>query len=152
MAKKPWKKGKKKNPYNAKNPCFSCGAECCRYFAVYIEEPTDLDEYDAVKWYLHHKKVCVYIDKEEDWYVHVDNVCKQLGKGGDTCKIYNSRPDVCRNYEPGQCESADIDVGNIAEFYSVEGLEEFFELNYRVVGDDVKRRRKKLRKLEEEKS
>jgi hypothetical protein len=43
-------------------------------------------------------------------------------------------------------------VGNIAEFYSVEALEEFFELNYRVVGDDVKRRRKKFRKLEEENS
>jgi len=147
MAKKPWKKGKKKNPYNTKNPCFGCGAECCKYFAVYIEEPTDLDEYDAIKWYLHHKKVCVYIDKEEDWYVHVDNLCKQLSRDGKACKIYDSRPDVCRNYEPGQCESADIDVGNIAEFYSVEELEEFFELNYRVVGDDVKRRRKKYRKL-----
>ncbi len=152
MAKKAWKRGKRKNPYNEKNPCYDCGAECCKYFAVWIDEPTDLDEFDAIKWYLHHRGVCVYVDAEEDWYVHVENVCKQLGSDGNTCKIYDSRPHVCRNYEPGRCERDDIDVENIAEFYDVAELEKFLELNYKVSGEDLKRRRRKLRKVKEAKS
>jgi Fe-S-cluster containining protein len=142
-AKKPGK-GKGKRPFSRKNPCYGCGAECCKYFAVYIDEPTDLDEYDAIKWYLYHKKVCVYIDKESDWYVHVDNVCKEL-VGGDQCRTYDSRPNVCRDYTPGSCERADIDVENIAEFYSVEELEKFFALNYRVAGNDIKRRHRRYK-------
>jgi len=127
-----------------KNPCRSCDAECCQYFAVYISEPTDLEEYDAVKWYLHHQKVCVYIDKEDDWYVHTEVPCRQLDKNGK-CLIYESRPMVCRNYKTATCEQADIDVGNVAEFNDVKELDEFFKLNYRVVGKDLKRRHRKYK-------
>ena len=86
-------KKKKVKKLPKKNPCFGCGAECCKYFAVYIDEPTEMSEYDAIKWYLHHQHVCIYIDKEKDWYVHVDVPCKQMGPKGK-CKIYESRPHV----------------------------------------------------------
>jgi hypothetical protein len=52
---------------------------------------------------------------------------------------------VCRNYKPTACERADIDVKNIAEFDSVQELDDFFKLNYRVIGTDLKRRRRKYR-------
>ena len=141
--------GKKSNgasplKLSKKNPCRTCKAECCQYFAVYVSEPEDLDEYDAVKWYLHHKKVCVYIDKEEDWYVHVEVPCKQLDKKG-RCRIYESRPMVCRDYGTDSCEQTDIDVGNIAEFNDVKEMDEFFKLNYRVVGKKLKRRHRRYR-------
>ena len=135
------KKGKK---LPKKNPCFGCGAECCKYFAVYIEEPTEMSEYDAIKWYLHHQHVVIYIDREKDWYVHVEVPCKQMSSKGK-CKIYESRPHVCRNYESTGCERADTDVENIAEFNSVDELDAFFKMNYRVVGNDLKRRHRKYR-------
>lgn len=139
-------KKKKASPARQKksNPCGSCKAECCQYFAVFVSEPEDLDEYDAVKWYLHHKKVVVYIDKEEDWYVHVEVPCKQLDRKG-RCKIYESRPMVCRDYKTDACEQTDVDVGNIAEFSDVGDMDEFFKLNYRVVGKKLKRRHKRYR-------
>ncbi len=135
---------KKKKKLRRKNPCFGCGSECCQYFAVYIDEPTEMSEYDAIKWYLHHCHVCIYIDKEKDWYVHVEVPCKQIGPKGK-CNIYESRPHVCRNYQATACERADTDVENIAEFNSVNELDEFFKLNYRVVGKDLKRRHRKYR-------
>lgn len=134
----------KKKKIRRSNPCYGCGAECCKYFAVYIDEPTDLEEYDAVKWYLHHRHVCVYIDKHEDWYVHVEVPCKETTAKGK-CKIYEGRPQVCRNYESQSCERADIDVGNIAEFNSVKELDQFFKLNYQVIGKDLKRRHRAFR-------
>jgi len=134
----------KKKKLKKSNPCFGCGSECCQYFAVWIDEPTDLDEYDAVKWYLHHQRVVVYIDKEEDWYVHVENPCRQLDRHGK-CKAYESRPHVCRNYQRSACERSDVDPGNIAEFNSVAEMDEFFKHNYRVVGRDLKRRHRTLR-------
>jgi Fe-S-cluster containining protein len=142
MTKKAPKK-KKKATKGLKNssPCYGCASECCQYFAVYIDEPTDLEEYDAVKWYLYHRKTSVYIDKEEDWYVHIEVPCRELDKQGK-CRSYEGRPMVCRNYEPTACERADIDVKNIAEFDSVQELDDFFKLNYRVIGTDLKRRRR----------
>jgi len=140
------KKKKRKSPAALAHtsPCFGCGSECCQYFAVYIDEPTDLEEFDAVRWYLYHRKTSLYIDKHEDWYVHIDNSCRELDEHGK-CRSYEGRPLVCRNYEPTACERADIDVGNIAEFESVQELDDFFKLNYRVVGDDLKRRGRKFR-------
>lgn len=136
---------KKELSSDSSNPCDGCGAECCQYFAVYIDEPTDLEEYDAIKWYLHHDRVCVYIDRHSDWYVHVDVPCRQLdGKG--KCRIYESRPKVCRDYKPQACEREDIDVDNIAEFNSTSELDEFFKINFRVMGKDIKRRHRKYRR------
>jgi Fe-S-cluster containining protein len=137
---------KKKPPkaFSKKNPCRGCEAECCRYFAVYISEPEDLAEFDAIKWYLHHKQVCVYIDREGDWYVHVEVPCKHIGSKGQ-CTTYESRPVVCRSYKTDSCEQADVDEGNVAEFYDVTELDEFFKLNYRVVGKDLERRHRRYR-------
>lgn len=135
---------RKKRGFGNSNPCFGCGAECCKYFAVYISPPTDLEEYDAIKWYLHHKKVCVYIDRHSDWYVHVDVPCKHTDRDGG-CRIYDSRPKVCRDYKADGCERADTDVENIAEFNSVEEMDAFFELNYRVKGDRIRRRHRTWR-------
>jgi Fe-S-cluster containining protein len=137
---------KKRRRFKDGNPCFGCGAECCQYFAVYIDEPTDLEEYDAIKWYLHHRHVVIYIDKHSDWYVHVEVPCKQMKKNGK-CSIYESRPQVCREYKTEACEKADVDTGNIGEFSDVKEMDEFFKLNYRVIGKDLKKRHRKLRSL-----
>jgi len=120
------------------NPCLGCGSLCCRYFAVFVDEPTDLDDYEALKWYLHHRKVCVYVDRENDWYVHVEVPCRQLEPGG-ACRIYEDRPSICRDYSHEGCERADDGAENIAEFNSAEEFEAFFRLNFRVAGRKLRR-------------
>ena len=126
------------------HPCHSCGAACCRYVAVALAPPRELDDRDLVRWYLSHRKVCVYIDKDGDWWVQVGTDCRHIAPDGG-CRIYESRPQLCRDYGTQACERADHDDENIAEFTSVEEFERFFELNYRVEADRVRRRHRRYR-------
>jgi Fe-S-cluster containining protein len=121
------------------NPCHACGATCCRYVAVALAVPRDQSDRDLIHWYLSHQKVCIYIDKDGDWWVQVGTDCSHIGKDGG-CGIYESRPQLCRNYGAHACERADHDDENIAEFNSVAEFEAFFALNYRVVAGDKIRR------------
>jgi Fe-S-cluster containining protein len=137
-------KGRKKQKLVKSNPCHGCGGACCGYISIYVEEPADLEEYGVLEWYLHHKKVCVYVDQEESWYVHVETECSKVDKKG-RCTIYEARPTVCRDYQPDACERAETGAENIAEFYSVEELRMFFDHNFRLDGEDLERKRKNLR-------
>ena len=126
------------------HPCHSCGATCCRYVAVALAPPRDGGDRDLIHWYLSHQQVCVYIDKDGDWWVQVGTDCRHIAAGGG-CGIYESRPQLCRDYGTHACERADHDDENIAEFTTVEQFELFFGLNYRVVGDKVRRRHRRYR-------
>lgn len=126
------------------HPCHSCGATCCRYVAVALTPPRDTADRDLIHWYLSHTAVCIYIDKDGDWWVQVGTDCRHIA-ADDGCGIYESRPQLCRNYGTHACERADHDDENIAEFTTVEQFEEFFELNFRVAGDKVRRRHRRFR-------
>jgi len=126
------------------HPCHSCGATCCRYVAVALAPPRDGGDRDLIHWYLSHKKVCVYIDKDGDWWVQVGTDCRHIAADGG-CRIYESRPQLCRDYATHSCERADSEEHNVAEFDTVEEFERFFELNYRVAGDTVRRRHRRYR-------
>jgi len=120
------------------NPCHACGATCCRYVAVALARPRDQSDRDLIHWYLNHKKVCIYIDKDGDWWVQVATDCRHIAKDGG-CGIYESRPQLCRDYGAHACERADHDDENIAEFNSVAEFEHFFARNYRFSGDKLRR-------------
>ena len=126
------------------HPCHSCGATCCRYVAVALAKPRDSDDRDLVHWYLSHGNVCIYIDKDGDWWVQVGTDCRHIAVDGG-CGIYESRPQLCRDYGTHACERADHDDENIAEFTTVEQFENFFELNYCVAGDKVRRTHRRYR-------
>jgi Fe-S-cluster containining protein len=127
-----------------RHPCHSCGAACCRYVAATLAPPRDTDDIDQIRWYLSHERVCVYIDKDGEWWIQVGTNCRHIAADG-RCDIYESRPQLCRDYETHSCERADHDDENIAEFNSVEEFERFFELNYRVAGEGVRRRHRRYR-------
>ena len=126
------------------HPCHACGATCCRYVAVALEPPRGEDDRDLIHWYLSHTDVCIYIDKDEDWWIQVGTACRHIAAEG-ACGIYESRPQLCRNYGSDACERADQDGDNVAEFTTVEEFEHFFAVNYRVADGKVRRKHRRYR-------
>jgi uncharacterized protein len=85
--------------------CSYCTAKCCRYFALPIEDPETPDEWEYVRWYLMHEGATVF--KEDDtWYLLVHADCHNL-QSDNRCAIYDTRPQVCRDYSTKDCEYDD---------------------------------------------
>jgi Fe-S-cluster containining protein len=85
--------------------CDHCTAKCCRYFALPIETPTELRDWEFIRWYLLHEAATVF--KEDDnWYLLVHTVCKHL-QSDNRCGTYNTRPIICREYTTDNCEFDD---------------------------------------------
>ena len=82
--------------------CEHCAAACCRYIALPIDKPKSGRDYDDIRWYLMHEGVTVFVE-EGDWYVQFQTRCKNLG-ADNLCTIYETRPEICREYEPGECD------------------------------------------------
>ena len=47
--------------------CEFCTAKCCRYFALPIDLPETIDEWEFVRWYLLHDAASVF-QYEGSWY------------------------------------------------------------------------------------
>lgn len=103
--------------------CQQCGAKCCKYFCFEIDEPDTFEEFDDVRWYLHHEGVSVHID-EGDWYISIANPCKML-TGDDRCTNYDARPLICRNYTPETCDDTPGGYDYDAEFSTPEQIEAY---------------------------
>lgn len=82
--------------------CDHCTGKCCRYFSLPIKTPQGWDDYDEFRWYLAHDKTLIYVHKGT-WYLLVKTKCKYLTPR-NTCGIYLTRPEVCRDYTTADCE------------------------------------------------
>jgi Fe-S-cluster containining protein len=85
--------------------CDHCPAKCCRYFALTIEEPRDWEDFDFIRWYLLHERAAVFVE-DGAWFLLVNNRCKHLGDD-NRCRIYHTRPEICRGYNTRNCEYED---------------------------------------------
>jgi Fe-S-cluster containining protein len=85
--------------------CNHCGAKCCKYFALPIEEPDDWADFEFMRWYLLHQRATVFVE-DDSWYLLVHNRCSRLGED-DRCTDYETRPDICRDYTTAACEYED---------------------------------------------
>lgn len=85
--------------------CEYCTAKCCHYFALPIDVPDTWKDFEYIRWYLLHGRATVFID-EGDWYLMVHTVCKHL-QNDHRCGIYETRPDICREYSIDNCEYED---------------------------------------------
>ena len=85
--------------------CEHCTAKCCRYFALPIETPTSFRDFEFIRWYLLHDRASVFTE-DDDWYLLVHTVCKHLGDD-HMCGIYETRPQICRDYSTDNCEYED---------------------------------------------
>ncbi len=87
------------------NLCEYCTAKCCRYFALPIETPEDWADFDYIRWYLLHDRASVFVE-EGAWYLLVHTTCKHL-RDDHMCSIYETRPQICRDYKTHNCEYED---------------------------------------------
>jgi Fe-S-cluster containining protein len=85
--------------------CTYCPAKCCRYFALPIETPTDREDFEYIRWYLLHDRATVFVE-EDCWYLLVHTKCKHL-RHDHLCGIYETRPQICRDYTTDKCEYED---------------------------------------------
>ncbi len=104
--------------------CDHCTAKCCRYFALPIEAPTTRRDYDFIRWYLLHDRAAVFTE-DDTWYILVHTRCRHL-LSDNRCGIYETRPQVCREYTTDSCEYEDDWVYE-RFFETPEQVEEFAE-------------------------
>jgi Fe-S-cluster containining protein len=89
--------------------CEHCTAACCRYLALPLDKPRSARDYDDIRWYLMHEGIIVFVE-EGDWYIQFSGGCKNLADD-NRCVIYRTRPRICRDYEPGECDYSPGDYG-----------------------------------------
>ena len=87
------------------NLCDFCTAKCCRYFALPIEVPTEWRDFEYIRWYLLHGYASVFTE-DGDWYLMVHTACKHI-QPDNRCGIYETRPQICRDYKTDNCEYED---------------------------------------------
>ena len=85
--------------------CNYCTARCCRYFALPIDIPENWKEFDYLRWFLLHDRAAVFTENG-DWYLLVHTTCKHL-RDDNLCGIYETRPQICRDYTTAKCEYED---------------------------------------------
>mgnify|MGYP001454488887 FL=1 len=104
--------------------CDYCAAKCCKYFALPIDEPTTLKDFDFMRWFLLHDKATVFVE-DGSWYLLVHTQCKHL-QPDNRCGIYFTRPEICREYSIDNCEY-DEDSTYEKYFETAEQIAEYVE-------------------------
>ncbi|MGQ0614374.1 MAG: YkgJ family cysteine cluster protein [Planctomycetaceae bacterium] len=97
-----------------------CGARCCRYVALPIEAPRTVRDFDDWRWYLSHEGISIY-KAGNTWHICFETRCRNL-LPDNRCDIYETRPAVCKEYDPGECEWQDPKSATSIEFHSPEDL------------------------------
>ncbi len=105
--------------------CEQCAAACCRYLAIPLDRPHSARDYDDIRWYLMHESVSVFVE-EGDWFIQFQTRCRNL-RADNRCGVYESRPEICREYEPGDCDYSGADFGYEAIFTHPSQLEAYYE-------------------------
>lgn len=103
--------------------CCACTG-CCRYVSTVIDKPRSKVTIDQYKWFLLHKNVQIYIDNEGDWNLLFITPCTKLQNDG-TCGIYETRPDICKDYSPDSCSRTGKDYTHL--FATPDALLDYLE-------------------------
>lgn len=82
-------------------------------------------------WQVSHEHVEVYKDTD-GWYLLIRGRCEHIGPGG-ACQIYETRPQICRDYDNDWCEFD-------------ESAETHFELHFRNYNELLKYCRQRFKR------
>jgi Fe-S-cluster containining protein len=99
--------------------CEKCKGKCCRYVAIEIDTPEDLEDLENIRWYVLHKNINVYVDADYQWHIEFLTPCEHL-VGDNFCQIYENRPEICREYNTEEC----LFHNNYEEKYTFKKLED----------------------------
>ena len=116
------------------NICKKCEALCCKYFALEIDKPTTRNDFENIRWYISHQKTSVFIQNGK-WHLSVKNRCKHLDSNNH-CRIYETRPAICRKLDPKECEYHDQNA--VKAIKTLKQLEKYLEEH------PIKRKRKRI--------
>jgi Fe-S-cluster containining protein len=106
------------------NLCEHCTAKCCKYFALPMDTPETFEEFEFIRWFLLHDRAAVFTE-EGTWYLLVYTQCKHL-RNDNLCGIYETRPQICRDYTTDKCEYEDDWVYD-HYFETPEQVQEYME-------------------------
>ena len=62
-------------------------------------------DFDYIRWYLLHDRATIFVE-DHGWYLLVHTTCKHL-QDDHRCGIYETRPQICRDYTTDECEFDD---------------------------------------------
>ncbi|MHB1951624.1 MAG: YkgJ family cysteine cluster protein [Acidiferrobacteraceae bacterium] len=83
--------------------CGYCvGSKCCSYITQKVDAPRSRGDFDHLLWQVSHRGVSVYKDTD-GWYLLFETRCDHLLSDG-RCGIYDTRPQICRDYSNDYCE------------------------------------------------
>lgn len=105
--------------------CEGCNGKCCRYVAIEIDCPEDLEDFENIKWYVCHKNTNVYVEEDGTWNLEFLTPCEFLDENSK-CTIYERRPKICREFNTDECPH----YNNYKELFSfkrIEDVEEYIE-------------------------
>ncbi|MEZ5944637.1 MAG: YkgJ family cysteine cluster protein [Planctomycetaceae bacterium] len=107
--------------------CDYCTARCCRYFALPVDTPDCRADFDNFRWYMVHGRVAFFVE-DGTWYLMIYADCKHLQED-HRCGIYETRPQICRNYSTDACEYEDDTLYDMF-FETPEQIWEYAEALY----------------------
>ncbi len=107
--------------------CTRCDGRCCRYIATELDRPRGKRDYDNIRWFLLHRNVSVYVDRDRQWFIEFQTPCREL-QPDNRCGRYAARPRICRNHNTGDeaCERYDPEPYRIC-FHNVHQFEAYLE-------------------------
>ena len=70
-----------------------------------IDRPETARAFDYIRWYLMHQYASIFTE-DNDWFLLVHTVCEHL-RDDNRCGIYETRPQICRDYTTKNCEYDD---------------------------------------------
>ncbi len=118
--------------------CEHCTAKCCKYFALPIDTPKNRRDFDFIRWYLLHDRASVFTE-DETWYILVHTACKHL-QPDQRCGIYETRPEICREYTTDNCEYDDDWVYD-RYFETAEQVAEYADAMLQKPGQSIRSRK-----------
>lgn len=104
--------------------CDQCAGTCCNYLALPIDKPKTVRDYDDIRWYLLHEGISVFVE-DGGWYIQIQTRCKHLGDD-NRCMTYASRPRICADYNPGECDYSESDYGYDLLFTHAKQIEDYY--------------------------
>jgi Fe-S-cluster containining protein len=114
------------------NLCEHCVGYCCRHIALPIDVPEKISDFDDIRWYLLHDGVGVFVE-DDQWYLQINVTCRHL-QPDFRCGIYETRPQICRDYSTDNCDYHSGDYGYQHHFLSAEHLDHFIAENIKTPG------------------
>lgn len=108
--------------------CEGCGAKCCKYVAMEIDCPEDLDDFENIKWYVAHENIRVFVEVDNVWNIEFMTSCKYLD--GEKCSIHEEfvknpkakRPKICGEFTADACPNHNK-YSEKYEFNSIEDVD-----------------------------